>query len=329
MTSLKLNAVSDHWFDQCFDISNNLMASVSNAFDRLFQYDCIVTVGFQILIIFPVLFKIYGFGVQQRLRKFYDTSRGLFISFLFLCSFSMAICTLIHLWIQQPMPCLIWDGRTLSPGNNSSRSPNEELIIILILARAIWSLKFGHSFFRKLTCITIVLLDYTAALLSGVSSISQIILSVSIGFWIMCLYELLPPIGIPISCVLGILAMVTVFSLNYPRYGFQSDLICKSLHYCIKSTIVLAISCLLQLRFGFSRDSFDWFAVGWGPRWKTNDSDSSDDVIIPSMVREAPVSDFGKVLKFDLIDSLIAFILFLLGNTGLYIADKSFQFMTE
>ena len=327
--NLILNAISDSWYDKCFYENNDFANSIALSFNRIFQFDCIITVGFLILIIFPVLFKIYGFGLQQRLRHFYDNSRSIFINFLFLCALSLSLSTIFHLWVQQPMPCIIWDGRNVLPTTLGSRTPNEELIITLILVESIWSLKIGMNFLRKLISLILLLSDCYTALLTGSSSISQLLVSLSLGFWIIFLFKFLPPIGLPITSIISSLIVIFLFFYLFPNFGWDSSLMRESLQICIRSSIVLICSLILQIRFAFVRVEFDWFKLNWGFGWNSIQTDSSDDVIVPSMLKETPQDDFGRVLTSDLIDGIITFFLFLLGNTLLFLSDQKFKFMVE
>jgi hypothetical protein len=327
MQDLTLNAVSDNWFDRCMKTDNRLLAAIVQAFSRVFQFDCIVTIIYLILIIFPILFKIYGFGIQQRLRNFYNSSRLIIIEFLFLFSFSVDLCTIIHLCIQQPMPCVIWNGRDLSPLTHSSRTPNHELIVVFILCIGVWSLKIGIPLVRRTICVAIVLLECVAAVLSGYSSISQALISLTFGVWIIFLFNFLPPVGIPVIGSVAFVSSCVLFGVTFPKYQWSTALIKTSLHLCARGAISLFISCILLLRFGFAREEFDWHKVSWGLGWKNNKEGSSDDVVIPSMIRESFKDDFGSVLKTDLIVSIIAFILFLICNTllNLNLGDRTFM----
>ena len=326
---LILNALTDNWFDCCMKMDWRVLPAIAQAFNRMFQFDCVITVDYLILIIFPILFKIYGFGVQQRLRNFYDSSRLVFIEFLFLCSFSVILSSIMHIWIQQPMPCITWDGRNVKIFEHSSRTPNPEIIMIFILAWGVWSLKIGIPLIRKFICVTIFLLECTASILSGYSSISQILISIVIGMWIVFLFNFLPPIGIPTIGFASIIGAAIIFGISFPKFNWDTELIKSSFHLCIRGIISLLICCLLQLRFGFARDEFDWSKINWGLGWGNPNEGSSDDVVIPSMIRENVKDDFGKILKIDLTDSIIAFVVFLLGNAGLNLWSGDSNFMLE
>lgn len=327
MLNLTLNANSDNWYDRCLKMDGRVLQAIAQAFNRIFQFDCIVTVVYLILIIFPILFKIYGFGVQQRLRNFYDSSRLVFIEFLFLCSFSVDLCTIIHLCIKQPMPCITWNGRDLDPFSHSSRTPSHELIITFILCIGVWSLKIGIPLVRRTICITIVILECVSNVLSGYASISQALISLAFGFWVTFLFNFLPPVGIPIIGFVALVSSCCLFGVNFSKYSWETSLIKTSLHLCARGAISLFISCLLQLRFGFAREEFDWQKVSWGPGWGKGNEGSSDDVVVPSMIKENARDDFGNVLKIDLIDSIVAFVLFLIGNAALNFNSNDQIFM--
>jgi len=324
-----MNSISDHWFDCCLYSPNPIFDAISLALNRIFQYDCIVTVVFLILIIFPILFKIYGFGLQQRLRDFYDSSRIVFINFLFLCSFSMAISTIVHLWIQQPMPCITWDGRSISPSKNGSRTPNEEIIVLLILVESIWSLKIGMAFLCKIISILLFGTHCYSSIISGYSSISQVCVSISLGLWIIFLIKFLPPIGLPIFGFFATAGVGGLFFVLFPKYKWDLPIIRESLQICLRSSIVLIASCILLIRFANARREFKWMRLSWGFGWGATTADVMDEVIVPSMIKEAPLDDFGNILTTDLIDGCVCFWIFLAGNTFLYTSDSRYRFMID
>ncbi|EAY02890.1 hypothetical protein TVAG_168920 [Trichomonas vaginalis G3] len=327
--AIPMNGVSDSLFDCCLQNDNKIVQAISLAFDRMFQFDCVLTVDYLILIIFPILFKIYGFGVQQRLRNFYDTARLIFIEFIFLCSFSVSLTTIIHLFIKQPMACVTWDGRTIAPAFNGSRSPNHEIIIIMILGLGVWFLKVGYDKVRKLITIVVIAVECVSTVFAGCASISQALISVAFGFWVVFLFKFIPPIGIPILGVFTIIISITLFIFTYKHYIWNALMLRQSMHLCVRGFISLVISICLELRFGFGREDFDWMKISWGSHWSNQSTEDDDEVVIPSMIKENIRDDFGKLLKNDLIDSVIAFIVFLLGNMGLCFADSTFAFMIE
>ena len=227
------------------------------------------------------------------------------------------------------MPCVTWNGFSVRTFEHSRRTPNPELIIIFILAWGVWSLKIGINVVRKALVVCIFLLECTATVLSGYSSISQVLISIVLGMWIVFLFNFLPPVGIPTIGFASIIAASVLFGVTFPKYHWNTELIQLSLHLCIRGIISLLISCVLQLRFGFAREEFDWHKITWGLGWGNADEGSSDDVVIPSMIRENVRDDFGKVLKSDLTDSIIAFAVFLLGNAGLNMWSNYSKFMIE
>lgn len=322
-----MNGVADNLFDCCLAKNNKLVQAVSLAFDRMFQIDCVLTVDYLILIIFPILFKIYGFGVQQRLRNFYDSSRLIFIEFIFLCSFSVSITSIMHLFIKQPMACISWNGHSIEPALKSTRTPNPEIIIILILGLGVWFLKVGYDTIRKLITFIIIAVEIVSTVLAGCASISQALISVIFGFWVVFLFKFIPPIGIPVLGAFTLILSIMILIFSNKKVIFGSPLMSQSTNMLIRSLISLLTSIILELRFGMGREDFDWKKISWGARWSNRDLGDDDEVVIPSMIKENIRDDFGKLLRNDLIDSVISFIIFLLGNVIVYFTDPTFLFM--
>lgn len=326
--TLIVNGISNSWADACYYHDNAFFRALAGSYIRLFHYDCLMTVVFLTLIILPVLFNIYSVGIQQRLRSFYDQARVVFIRFLFIGSFALGMCTIFHLTIHQVMPCVTWDGRSISPLSGSSRTPNDDLVIILILCEAIWSLDAGWLWFRRIVVVLLYGLVCASAVIMGYSSILQAFVSAFIGLWIIALNKFIPPIGIPICAGICLVIVAVLFGINLSDYGWEVSLISESLHLAYRSMIVLLISVGMLCRFAWTREKFDWFKVSWAESWTYGDSGIGQ-AIIPSMVADSEKDNFGWLLSKDLADSLVGFVLYLVGNYILYELDENYTFMFE
>ncbi|OHS95715.1 hypothetical protein TRFO_10357 [Tritrichomonas foetus] len=329
MPPLILNGVSDSWTDCCLYVDNKVIYAIATTFDRLFHYDCFITVGFLILIIFPILFKLYEFGLQQRLRMFYDHSRVIFINFIFLCSFSLAISTIMHLSVQQPMPCITWDGDNIVPFRTSSRTPNEGIILLMILCHAIWIVDIELKIIRRIASILVFNLYVTFVVLNGESSISQILVSFFVGIWIISVHHFVPPIGTIILSVGSSIFVFALFGVVYPTVGWSTHLIRESLHLVFRSGIVLLVTVYQLARFGYLRRHFDWFKTNWELNRHVWMESTAVDAVIPSTARDSTKDNFGNLLSNDLIDGAVGFIVYLLGNFLLLRLDQHFDFMFE
>ena len=324
-----LNGVSDSWIDKCFYQSDSMFVTTANTFNRLFHYDYVITVVFLILIILPVLFNIYGSGVQQRLRLFYDAGRVLFVQFLFECSFAVGICTVFHLLVEQSMPCVRWDGRSLFPFTNSSRTPNDEIVLVLILCQVLWSLPVKLVWLRRIVAVCLIMFDCVSVVLMGISSIFQVLVSATLGLWVIAVTKFIPPVGVPICSGILLLVEATLFGLSFAKYRFETSLISESLHLACRSLVVLVISVFIMLRYSCSRGSFEWFAVSWTRRSLQGTDSGAGEAVIPSMNVDSAQDNFGSLLTGDLFDATIGFVLYLIGNCVLFLFDEDYKFMYE
>lgn len=324
---LMLNGISDSWIDRCYYQTSSIFSTTANTFNRLFHYDYIITVVFLVLVILPILFNIYGSGVQQRLRRFYDSARAAFVRFLFECSFAVGMCTVFHLLVEQAMPCVQWDGRSLYAFTNSSRTPNDEIVLLLMICQVIWSLPVKLVWLRRLLVICFLIFDCVIVVLNGTSSIFQVLMSAALGVWVIAFTKFIPPIGIPICSGILLLVESILFGLSFSKYGFKVSLIRESLHLTFRSLVVLLISVFMMLRYSCTRESFDWFK---SPLKDIQGAKSSrGEAVIPSMVVDATTDMFGALLQKDLIDSTIGFVLYLLGNFLLFLFDSNYRFMYD
>ena len=324
-----INGISDNWFDCCFYVDNKAMNSISSSFNFLFHYDNLITVVFIILILFPILFKLYAFRTQQRLRIFYDQARTSFLNFIFLCSLSLSVCAILHLVIKQPAPCFIWNGLSAEPLKESSRTPNENMIMILIACNFVIFAKFGNLIIKFAFALILLVLFSAFSVSSGESSISQIFISFFVGIWIFFIHKFVSPAENVVISTIIVICVFTVYGVNYPSDDWESSLVRHSLHLVFKGAFALIIYVYLQIRFGFNRKDFDWFKRDWVLNEHTWARSATADAIIPSMAKDSPNDDFGKTLSNDLFDGIIVFLFYLIGNLIQYYLDNGFYFMFE
>ena len=323
--SLYLNARGDQWYSRCYYLDVKVVNGIKASLTRIFNFDCLTTIIFLIIIIFPALFNIYNFGVQQKLRLFYDNSRQMLINFLFMISFGVAFSSSIHLILNQPMPCVTWDGINVQPTLNAVRSPDEEIVIVVILCSLLISLKFNSRLSFCIIALTITVLECFGSVFCGLSSISTVIFSILLGVWIVCVFLSLPIGGIPILGIFIFILNFVLFIITLVKYSLHNELFNDSLHLCFRSTLTVLISCFLLIVFGKARPGFDWKQLN------SKSNIGSDDAVIsiPSMVNDEEQDSFGILLNTDLMFSIIAFILYLISNIILTYIDENFHFMID
>lgn len=325
--SLYFNVYKDNWLNECILIKNTFITSLNFALDRIFNFDSLVTIILLVIIIFPVLFQIYGFGVQLKLRNFYDNARKMFMNFLFLISLGVCLSTLLRLIVNQPIHCLIWDGRNVHPTENGGNSPDEAIISVTIFCLSTISLSIGYRWAFIIASVILIIFECLGSIFTGHSSISSAFLSFFIGVWIVCLFRYMP-VGItPLFGICIFIINFVLFIVKYTEFTWGNEIMRDSLHLCFRSSFTLLIDCILLIIFGYTRPDYDWSQSNHDANRFSDDND--DIVTIPSMVSEETGDNFGTILKKDLFYSFIAFLAFLIVNVILSYLDYHFQFMLE
>ena len=128
--SFYINGISDYFLDRCLYRENQFYVGFCSTMNRILHFDCLSTIIFQILIIFPVLFMIYGFGTQVKLREFYDKINLSFMKYLIVFAFGSTVNGILHLYVKLPPPCIKWERLGLSDFKDYSRTPNNTLFIV-------------------------------------------------------------------------------------------------------------------------------------------------------------------------------------------------------
>lgn len=327
-----LNGLSDLWVNSCLYTNNKFITAISNGISRLIQFDSLLLVGFLTLLMFPVLFSIYSFGLQQKLRTYYNSLRNNLLKCFFIFSFSFGSSTVFHLLIQQPTPCVHWDRETqvlpLKFQSNSSKSPNEDIIIILVIFSLLWEIQIGFQVLIRLLAMALLLLFCAVEIYMGYSSILQVIISLFWGFWIVSFFKLMPPIIYPISGCLLSVVLFTLFGYRYRQYGWDEPMMKEPLLLSIRSSFVLLIYSGYIIHFGLSREDFKWFKTDLqGTR--VSNPNKFFNALVPPMSTNEPLSDFGHLLNIDILVTFIGCLIYLIGNYVLYSINNKFNFMTD
>lgn len=327
-----LNGQSDSWVNSCLYTDNKIIQSISNGVSRLIQFDSLFLVGFLSLIMFPVLFSIYSFGLQQKLRTYYNSLRNSMIRFFFIFAFSFASSTIFHLLIQQPTPCVYWERSTgVSPlkfQSYSSKSPNENIIIILVISTLLWEIQINIQLMLRLFAMMLLILFCFVEVIMGYSSVIQVIISLFWGFWIVSFFKLVPPIVYPISGGLVGFVLFVLFGIRFKQFGWDAPMMKESLTLSLRSSLMLLIYSAYIIHFGLSRKDFSWFKIDMSSSRMANPNDFFN-ALVPQMSTNEQQTDFGHLLNVDIIITFIGFILYLIGNFVLYYINNNFNFMTD
>lgn len=318
------NGVSDSWTDCCYYIDNKFINALASTFSHLFHFDCFIIAVFLTLIFFPIFFKIYAPGLQQRLRLFYDNSRLIFINFMILCSFAHAISTLMHLLVHQSSPCVTWDGNDIKPFRTSSKTPHEGIILATILVEFSLTIDIELKIFCIILSFLFSFLYIIALLLNGDASFLQAIISIFVAIWIFCLHRFNPPILKLIISFAVVILIIVFFVITYTKLSWMSAFNHDDFHHSFRALFSLVVSNLLLLYYSKQRKHFHWLKANWALHKHTWASSSSE-AVIPNSASDSQSNDFGNLLTYDLIGGSIGFFIYLLGDLIIYYLDRHFN----
>jgi hypothetical protein len=307
---VRTSGISDSWFDSCLAVDSTVFSSIFSAFQLLFHFDSLNFILVELLLLLPVFFRLYGFGVQQKLTKFYDETRSQLIRFMYLFGLSTVLCSTLQLLLRQSPACISWDGVNYLPLHTKYASPNLDIAVIAILMCILISVTLGIGSLASIVAFLFFAGVFVAAILSGTATVNQALLSSSLGAWLFFTFRFLPPIFVP-ACA----ALVSVPSLAYAivfivEEGKESEIVAASVVPAIRGCLLLIVNIALYLRFVRVQEDFQWTRVVWD---RGDVSSSGSGAVIPDVVTGTGDS-FGKKLTRDIFDSGIAFIAVLACN---------------
>ncbi|EAY20910.1 hypothetical protein TVAG_437360 [Trichomonas vaginalis G3] len=304
------NGIGDDWFNKCCE-SYTVFKAFYASFKMIFHFDSLNWIAIELLIIMPIFFRLYGFGIQQNLTRFYNKSRLQILNFLFFFSFITVFSILLQYLMPRSPACLIWDGNDLNPSRPDNGSPS-----VIIMLTTILFLMFLRADFKGWILVIIFagfffIMTTISSILSGSSSIFQALLSVCFGCWVFYVFNFLPPVFVPIVYLLISIAVVTIFGPEVVRYNKAASYLAKS---GIRSTFLLTVTVILYILNAKSIDGFKWFQIQWYDGLLTSSKDDSV-AIIPTVLRVTDEDRFGRKLNKDIIYSVIAFVAVLIFNS--------------
>lgn len=313
-----INGISDSYLDQCFYRENKFYVGFCSTINRILHFDCLSTIIFQILIIFPVLFMIYGFGAQVKLREFYDKINHTFMKNLIVFAFGSAVCGIIHLYVKIPPPCIKWERFGLTDFKSYSRTPNNTIFIVTYAFILFMNIPIKRQWIFIIIMLAFCVIYITFSVLTGYTSIYQALITISLSFAINSFFSILPPIGIVITGACILLLSIPDFAVNLAHYGWIESLR-TSEELLLRTMILMCASLFLYIRYGLSRVYFEWLKLPWLTH---HASDDNDDAFIPSMTEYKDDTNFGMLLRGDLLFAVIAFAIYIVGNALLSLNGK-------
>lgn len=309
------SAISDDKWNGCLYKPSEFIKTVAETYRRTVHFDSIVTIFCIILIIMPMLFKIYRFGIQTQLRAFYNRLYLNFSHYLTTIGLMTELASLVHLFINQQPACIRWENGQLKYNTGSLRVPHLDLLLACLLAEALISYKTRMIIMRFVVGFLFVALDVVGMILNGCTSVCGALSSVFFALWVICYTKFMPPIVLSGTCgVVTLISLITLFVVKgqYPDgFGFYN---LKDTYFiCLRGIFVTVISQIMYIQYGITRDDFKWIGAKWTEELGNDESDSGNVAEIPRMDVGTKSVDFGKTLSRDLSFGILSFGLFLFG----------------
>ena len=127
------NGFADNWLDRCYRIGDSFFYPAYASLLLMLHFDALNWVVLELLLVLPLFFRLYGFGVQQKLGRFYNTARNQLIIFLIEFGVVTVICSSLQITLPQSGACMVWDGIEYSRYRNSGVSPSSTIALLVLL----------------------------------------------------------------------------------------------------------------------------------------------------------------------------------------------------
>ena len=322
MTLIIRNGISDSWLCKCSVGAREVFGPFYSSFSLLFNFDAVNWFVFELLLLLPIFFRLYGFGLQYKLTNFYNETRRQLIQFQFLFGLSATLCTILQIYIPQAPACVEWDGLNYTPLCSNYVSPSIPIVLVTILLFTISSIKSNKRIFTIIGSSIILIFLIISSILSGTTSISQAILSFVVGTFFISIYRFLPPIFVPFSSIISIILGLVVFIIDLKKIDLESSQAQNSDIPGICSCYLLCTNLYLFFRFVSYQNNYGWFTTHW-VKVDASSSGSLATAVIPGVVDTKNVDEFGQRLSRDIIDGAICFLALLIFNG---IISKLFEY---
>ena len=326
------SAISDNYWDACHIKNSGAMIAIAETYRRTIHFDSIATIFCIVLLILPLLFKIYKFGQQLQLKTFYNKLYSGFNFYQVLLGLMAQVTAILHLFINQQPACIKWNRNQINYTLGMLRNPNLDLLLAVLLAEALISYKMNMfttrqiiaTLGRVLIAIVFVLLDAIAKIYAGSTNISGVVETIALGIWIIYYAKFVPPIVLCITCGLVTLLNIIAICISTSIHpgGVAVYAMKDSYYIAFRGLFVSIISMITYINHAFSIEDFPWFGSDWDKKFVVKDSDS-DSAEIPKIGNPETKTDFGNVLNRDLIVGFVCFVLYLFGNWGISVFPSS------
>ena len=309
-----LHGISDGWFNGCLYRGNKFSDAVCETFRRICHFDTLFTVTLEVMIILSVLFMIYGFGLQQKLRDFYNELRFIFLKFAIILSLGTGVTAACHLILKQQPACVQWSATGFRSITNTWRTPDNDLLVVVIICSTLAKAHVARAWIRSTAALAFILVYSICIVCSGYAAVSQVIVTCAIGAWVILLVGFIPPAAVPFVQGFVVIVDSVLFGVNYRVYHW--DYIMRStMHLAVRGILTICISIYLFVSYAMTRKNFEWRKVKWYEKVRDTDDGSGDDALIPRMADQKSVAiEFRTVLKRDLIETLVMAVVFMIGN---------------
>jgi hypothetical protein len=309
---MRTSGLSDAWFDRCQAVGSEAFHLIFSAFQLLFHFDTLNFILGELLLLLPVFFRLYGFGVQQKLTRFYNETRAQLLRFMYLFAISTVLCSILQLLLCQTPACMTWDGINYSPLRLTYSSPNLDIVVITILACILITVTIKVLSVASVVAGLFFIGVFVSAVLSGNVTIDQALLSSGIGSWLFFTFRFLPPLFVPLAAVVLAVPSLGYYAMWILEEGNDAVVVSASVVPGIRGCLLLAVNVFLYFRFVRRQENFKWRGVNWD-RGRASSSDSSVVAVIPDVIPSGG-DMFGTRLKWDIIDGIIAFVFVLACN---------------
>lgn len=316
------NGISDSWLDACHVYGETVFEPLFSAFKLVFHFDSLNWILLELLFLLPVFFRLYGYGVQQKLTRFYDETRHQLIHFMFLFGMSTVVSSSLQLIFNQAPACVSWDGTNYHALRDIYSSPNLDLAVITILMIILSSVVVNMWIERRhapilqislfIMAIGFYVILFCSAFWSGTININQAVLSVALGAWLYFFFRFVPPLFIPLLTAILMPLSLILFISVIKTEGKESDIVARSVVPGIRGCIVLVINMALYWRYVQQQDNFRWMNTQWN--YGGSSPAETEIAVIPGVISREKGTVFGMRLNSDIRDGAVAFVAVLLCN---------------
>lgn len=307
--SLIANGIGDDPFNRCLAVGTSVFGPMFSVVEIILHSDMINWLLIELIILFPLFFRLYGFGFQNKITEFYFNTRQQLIIAMSTISLATVLCSMLQFYCPQPSACVYWNGLSYEPYKVPVLNPNNNIVCGTLLACTLVVLGKKSWLLRGLICFLVTFFIYLASLLCGAVSLNQCISSISLGVWLFFFFRILSPFFALVVNFIFAIAGFVIFII--PNVG--ADYAYKETIVGIRGCLLLVLLSGLYIRFCMRQPDFKWFKlnINTGPRQEGIDMDGA---LIPRVRKAAEMDTLGSRLTRDIIEGAIAFLLVIIAD---------------